>query len=107
MARGWAASALSRSARANRISNPCQYTKAQSDIPSLQAITDPCFPNFQLSIPDQYRVDQWLPVFEQQEQSGRMPNLSFMWLMTDHTTGSRTSRTRSPRSPTTTWPSAA
>ena len=70
------------------ISNPCQYTKAQSDIPSLQAITDPCFPNFQLSIPDQYRVDQWLPVFQQQEQTGNMPNLTFMWLMTDHTTGS-------------------
>ena len=29
---------------------------------------DPCFPNFQLSIPDQYRVDQWLPVFQQQKQ---------------------------------------
>ena len=70
------------------ISDPCQYTKAQSDIPSLQAITDPCFPNFQLSIPDQYRVDKWLPVFEHQEQSGKMPNLTFMWLMTDHTTGS-------------------
>ena len=70
------------------ISNACQYTKAQSDIPSLQAITDPCFPNFQLSIPDQYRVDQWLPVFQQQEKSGKMPNLTFMWLMTDHTTGS-------------------
>ena len=70
------------------ISDPCQYTAAQSDIPSLQAITDVCFPNFQLSIPDQYRVDQWLPVFQQQEQSGKMPNLTFMWLMTDHTTGS-------------------
>ena len=69
------------------ISNPCQYTWAQSDIPSLQAITDRCFPNFQLSIPDQYRVDQWLPVFQQQEKTGRMPDLSFMWLMTDHTTG--------------------
>jgi YVTN family beta-propeller protein len=69
------------------ISDPCQYTKVQSDIPSLQAISDPCFPNFQLSIPDQYRVDQWLPVFQQQVQSGNMPDLSFMWLMTDHTTG--------------------
>jgi YVTN family beta-propeller protein len=69
------------------ISDPCQYTKVQSDIPSLQAISDPCFPNFQLSIPDQYRVDEWLPVFEQQERSGKMPNLTFMWLMTDHTTG--------------------
>jgi YVTN family beta-propeller protein len=69
------------------ISNPCQYTRVQSDIPSLQAISYPCFPNFQLSIPDQYRVDQWLPVFHRQEKSGRMPNLTFMWLMTDHTTG--------------------
>jgi hypothetical protein len=51
------------------ISNPCQYTRVQSDIPSLQAISDPCFPNFQLSIPDQYRVDQWLPVFQQLEKS--------------------------------------
>jgi YVTN family beta-propeller protein len=67
------------------ISNPCQWVKEHADIASLQAITDPCFPNFQLSIPDQYRVDQWLPTFKQQEQSGQMPNLTFMWLMTDHT----------------------
>ncbi len=67
------------------ISNPCQYTRLQSDIPSLQAISDPCFPNFQLSIPDQYRVDQWLPTFQQDQRSGRMPGLTFMWLMTDHT----------------------
>ncbi len=39
-----------------------------SDIPSLQAIIDPCFPNFQLAIPDQYRVDMWLPVFYQQTE---------------------------------------
>jgi YVTN family beta-propeller protein len=67
------------------ISNPCQYTRVQSDIPSLQAISVPCFPNFQLSIPDQYRVDQWQPVFQQQEKRGSMPGLTFMWLMTDHT----------------------
>jgi YVTN family beta-propeller protein len=70
------------------ISNPCQYTQVQSDIPSLQAISAPCFPNFQLSIPDQYRVDQWLPYFQHDEQTGQMPQLTFMWLMTDHTTGS-------------------
>jgi YVTN family beta-propeller protein len=67
------------------ISNPCQYTRVQSDIPSLQAISAPCFPNFQLSIPDQYRVDQWLPYFQRDEQTGQMPQLTFMWLMTDHT----------------------
>jgi YVTN family beta-propeller protein len=67
------------------ISNPCQWVRAQADIPSLQQITEPCFPNFQLQIPDQYRVDEWLPTFKQQEKSGQMPNLTFMWLMTDHT----------------------
>jgi len=70
---------------AEPIKNPCQWVRAQADIPSLQKITEPCFPNFQLSIPDQYRVDEWLPTFQQQEQTGQMPNLTFMWLMTDHT----------------------
>ena len=88
------------------INEPCQYTKSQADIPSLQAITDLCFPNFQLQIPDQYRVDRWLPVFKQQDTRGPIPNLSFMWLITDHTTGSGV-RTRSPRWLTTTSPSAA
>jgi YVTN family beta-propeller protein len=72
------------------ISDPCQYVRADSDIPSLQAITYKCFPNFQLTIPDQYRVDTWLPEFQSQEQSGQMPALTFMWLMTDHTTGTGT-----------------
>ncbi len=67
------------------ISNPCQWVRAKADIPSLQKITEACYPNFQLSIPDQYRVDQWMPVFKRQEHRGRMPNLTFMWLMTDHT----------------------
>jgi hypothetical protein len=70
---------------AEPISNPCQWVRAQADIPSLQKITEPCFPNFQLQIPDQYRVDEWLPTFKQQEHSGSMPSLRFMWLMTDHT----------------------
>jgi hypothetical protein len=69
------------------IADPCQYVKTESDIPSLNAITDHCFPNFQLGVPDQYRVDTWLPVFKQQEKSGKMPGLSFMWLMDDHTMG--------------------
>jgi len=59
--------------------------RAKVDIPSLQKISEACYPNFQLSIPDQYRVDKWLPVFKKQERRGRMPKLTFMWLMTDHT----------------------
>ncbi len=75
---------------AEPISEPCSYTRVQSDIPSLQAISAPCFPNFQLTIPDQYRVDQWLPYFQHDEKTGTMPQLTFMWLMTDHTTGTGT-----------------
>lgn len=58
-----------------------------SDIPSLNKILDPYFPNFQLQIPDQFRVDRWKPVFEREEARGTFPALSFMWLMTDHTSG--------------------
>jgi hypothetical protein len=72
---------------AEPISDPCQYVKTESDIPSLNAITEHCFPNFQLQVPDQYRVDTWLPTFQKQEARGKMPALSFMWLMNDHTAG--------------------
>jgi YVTN family beta-propeller protein len=64
----------------------CKY-KTSSDIPSLNKILDPCFPNFQLNIPDQFRVDMWNQEFQQQEKTGKMPNLTFMWLMSDHTAG--------------------
>jgi len=64
----------------------CKY-QTSSDIPSLEKILDPCFPNFQLNIPDQFRVDMWNRVFQQDEKKGKMPNLSFLWLMTDHTAG--------------------
>ena len=66
---------------------PTHKYRTTSDIPSLNKILDPWFPNFQLQIPDQYRVDIWAPIFKHQEQTGSMPNLSFMWLMTDHTAG--------------------
>jgi YVTN family beta-propeller protein len=67
--------------------NGQMLTGTASDIPSLEKITDPDFPNFQLGIPDQYRVDTWLPVFSQEVSDHSLPDLSFMWLMTDHTTG--------------------
>jgi YVTN family beta-propeller protein len=66
---------------------PLHKYRTHSDIPSLNKILDPEFPNFHLNIPDQYRVDTWEPVFKKQEQTGKMPNLTFMWLMTDHTAG--------------------
>ncbi|MGO9753439.1 MAG: bifunctional YncE family protein/alkaline phosphatase family protein [Solirubrobacteraceae bacterium] len=64
---------------------PACYTSTTSDVPSLEKILVPSFPNFQLDIPDQFRVDTWLPIFQQDEMTGQMPNLTFMWLMSDHT----------------------
>jgi YVTN family beta-propeller protein len=58
-----------------------------SDIPSLNKILDPKFPNFQLQIPDQYRVDMWDQEFKGYVAHDDMPNLQFMWLMSDHTAG--------------------
>jgi hypothetical protein len=66
---------------------PTHKFKTTSDVPSLNKILDPWYPNFHLNIPDQYRVDMWQPIFKQQEKTGKFPDLSFMWLMTDHTAG--------------------
>jgi hypothetical protein len=66
---------------------PTHKYRTSSDVPSLNKIIDPWFPNFQLQIPDQYRVDMWAPIFKEQVRSGKLPALTFMWLMSDHTAG--------------------
>lgn len=42
-----------------------------SNIPSAQKILDPHYPSFNLTIPDQYRVDYWLPIFENRSRPNR------------------------------------
>jgi hypothetical protein len=58
-----------------------------STIPSAQAIMDPRYAPFNLTIPDQYRVDQWLPTFEKMVATNQVPNLMILWLPDDHTAG--------------------
>ena len=58
-----------------------------SAVPSASKILDPHYPAFNLTIPDQYRVDYWLPVFNQQLAAGQVPNLTILWLPNDHTNG--------------------
>jgi YVTN family beta-propeller protein len=69
---------------------PTHEYQTHSDIPSLNKILDPWFPNFQLQIPDQYRVDMWNQEFDSWVKHGSMPDLQFMWLMSDHTAGAGT-----------------
>ncbi|HWJ34224.1 MAG TPA: hypothetical protein VNR70_03115 [Steroidobacteraceae bacterium] len=56
-------------------------------VPSAAAVLDPHFPSFNLGIPDQYRVDYYLPIFQNQDATGTVPALTIMWLPDDHTNG--------------------
>ena len=57
-------------------------------IPSLNAITDPLSPPFDLSIPDIYRYQIWKQDFEQNGPA----NFQMLWLSSDHTGGPSTPR---------------
>jgi YVTN family beta-propeller protein len=56
-------------------------------IPSAAAILDPHYPSFNTGIPDQYRVDYYLPQLKRQVASNTVPNLTIIWLPDDHTSG--------------------
>ncbi|MBV9878704.1 MAG: bifunctional YncE family protein/alkaline phosphatase family protein [Verrucomicrobia bacterium] len=58
-----------------------------STVPSVIAILDPHYPSFNTGIPDQYRVDYWLPIFNNQEKTHSLPALTVIWLPDDHTSG--------------------
>jgi hypothetical protein len=53
----------------------------------VQKHLNPDFPNYNLAIPDQYRLDIFLKDFEKYVKNGHLPNLIVMTLPTDHTTG--------------------
>ena len=56
-------------------------------VPSAAAILDPHYPSFNTGIPDQYRVDYYLPLLKQQVATNTVPNLTIIWLPDDHTSG--------------------
>jgi YVTN family beta-propeller protein len=58
-----------------------------SEIPSVQAAIVPNFPPFDLSIPDQFRVDLWLQNFNADVANNSVPALTLIWLSDDHTGG--------------------
>jgi hypothetical protein len=45
------------------------------------------FPQFDLGIPDQFRVDLWVQDFNNDLANGTVPTLSILWIMCDHTGG--------------------
>ncbi len=58
-----------------------------SPLPNLMSHTVQNFPQFDLGIPDQYRVDVWKQDFQKDVNKGTVPQLEFIWIMSDHTTG--------------------
>ena len=61
--------------------------QAQSSVPAVADHLIKNFPQFDLGIPDQFRVDVWLQDFQADVKAGTVPTLSILWVMDDHTGG--------------------
>jgi YVTN family beta-propeller protein len=61
--------------------------QAQSSVPAVFKHLITNFPQFDLGIPDQFRVDLWSQDFNKDVAAGTVPALEFMWVMCDHTGG--------------------
>ncbi len=61
--------------------------QAQSSLPAVSKFLVKNFPQFDLGIPDQFRVDLWVQDFNKDLAAGTVPALSILWVMCDHTGG--------------------
>ena len=61
--------------------------QAQSSVPAVSNHLIKNFPQFDLGIPDQFRVDLWVQDFNKDVAAGTVPALSILWVMDDHTGG--------------------
>jgi YVTN family beta-propeller protein len=61
--------------------------QAESSVPAVSKYLIRNFPQFDLNIPDQFRVDLWVQDFQKDVAAGTVPALSILWIMDDHTGG--------------------
>jgi len=61
--------------------------QAYSSVPAVAQHLITNFPQFDLGIPDQFRVDLWVQDFNKDLAAGTVPALSLLWIMCDHTGG--------------------
>jgi YVTN family beta-propeller protein len=61
--------------------------QAESSVPAVYDHLIKNFPQFDLNIPDQFRVDLWVQDFKNDVKAGTVPALSILWIMDDHTGG--------------------
>ena len=65
-------------------------------VPGLKDHVHPTYPPYNLSIPDNQRIDVWLEEFREFERNGALPRLNILRLGNDHTAGTRPG-SRTPR----------
>ena len=61
--------------------------QAESSVPAVSNYLVKNFPQFDLNIPDQFRVDLWVQDFNKDLAAGTVPALSILWVIDDHTGG--------------------
>ena len=61
--------------------------QAESSVPAVYQHLIKNFPQFDLNIPDQFRVDLWIQDFNNDLANSTVPALSILWIMDDHTGG--------------------
>src|ERR1700757_1282762 len=61
--------------------------QAESSVPAVSNHLVKNFPQFDLEIPDQFRVDLWVQDFKKDLKAGTVPALSILWVIDDHTGG--------------------
>jgi YVTN family beta-propeller protein len=61
--------------------------QAEASVPAVSSHLIKNFPQFDLGIPDQFRVDLWVQDFNHDLAAGKVPSLSILWIMDDHTGG--------------------
>jgi YVTN family beta-propeller protein len=59
----------------------------ESSLPVVSQHLIKNFPQFDLNIPDQFRVDLWVQDFTRDLKARSVPALSILWIMDDHTGG--------------------
>jgi YVTN family beta-propeller protein len=65
---------------------------SHSPLPNLINNTVQNYPQFDLGIPDQFRVDIWKQDFAKDVAAGTVPQLEMMWISSDHTGGPPTAQ---------------
>ena len=66
-----------------------QTKRVVASVPGLQGLVHPEYPPWDLSVPDNARVDVWLKEFRQFEKNGDLPRLNIIRLGNDHTAGTQ------------------